>query len=254
MLLEYNGQTAKMSTSKITDDPTKIEERFSRTDVAGLVDAAVQEFGDRLALAISLGVEDTILLHLVDDAAARANLRPRIFTLDTGRLPNESYEQLERLRERYRLPIEVYVPSASAIEDLYRRKGPLSFYASIDDRKECCAIRKVEPLTRALAGMSAWMTGLRRAQGPTRAELPRVERDGGLWKLSPLALLEDDETWALAKSLDVPVHPLHARGYPSIGCAPCTRAVAAGEPARAGRWWWEDPSLKECGIHTRGKS
>ena len=243
-----------MSTSKIADEPAKIEERFSRTDVAGLVQASLEEFGDRLALALSLAVEDTILLHLLDEAAARAKVRPRVFTLDTGRLPNESYEQLERLRDRYRLPIEAYFPQASAVEDLYRRKGPSSFYESIDNRKECCAIRKVEPLGRALAGMSAWMTGLRRAQGPTRAEIPRVEREGALYKVSPLAHLSDEETWALAKSLDVPVHPLHKKGYPSIGCAPCTRAVKEGEPARAGRWWWEDPSLKECGIHTRGKS
>jgi phosphoadenosine phosphosulfate reductase len=243
-----------MSTSKITDEQSKIEDRFSASDAAGLVAQAVREFGDRLALALSLAVEDTILLHLVDEAAAHEKLRPRVFTLDTGRLPNESYEQLERLRERYRLPIEVYFPDASAVQDLYARKGSLSFYDSVDNRKECCSIRKGEPLARALQGMSAWMTGLRRAQGPTRTEVPRVERDGALWKLSPLALLSDEETWALAKSLDVPVHPLHSRGYPSIGCTPCTRAVRQGEPSRAGRWWWEDPSLKECGIHTRGKS
>jgi phosphoadenosine phosphosulfate reductase len=177
-----------------------------------------------------------------------------VFTLDTGRLPNESYEQLDRLRGQYRLPIAVYFPRAEVIEDLYRRKGPLSFYDSVDNRKECCAIRKIEPLGRALSGMTAWMTGLRRAQGPTRTETARVEREGALYKLSPLAHLTDEETWALAKSLDVPVHPLHQKGYPSIGCAPCTRAVQPGEPARAGRWWWEDPSLKECGIHTRGRS
>jgi phosphoadenosine phosphosulfate reductase len=199
-------------------------------------------------------VEDTILLHLLDAAAASRSLHPRVFTLDTGRLPTESYEQLERLRDRYRLPIEIYFPQATAVEQLYQLKGPLSFYNSVADRKECCAIRKVEPLGRALAGAEAWLTGLRRAQGETRAELNRIEREpDGRYKLNPLAHFSDDELWALARSLDVPIHSLHLRGYPSIGCAPCTRAVQPGEPIRMGRWWWEDPDQKECGIHTRGK-
>ena len=240
------------SISKITDAPAMSEAGLPPGDAAGLVARAVEQFGDRLALALSLGVEDTILLHLLDAAATLQRARPRVFTLDTGRLPPESYEQLERLRDRYRLPIEVYFPAAPAVEKLYQLKGPLSFYNSVDDRKECCGIRKVEPLGRALAGTAAWLTGLRRAQGETRTGIARVEREpDGRYKLSPLAHLSDDETWALAKSLDVPVHPLHGRGYPSIGCAPCTRAIHPGEPPRAGRWWWEDPSLKECGIHTR---
>jgi phosphoadenosine phosphosulfate reductase len=243
------------SISKITDELAGVDGRLAAEDVAGLVRWAVERFGDRLALALSLGIEDTILLHLLDEAAGAAGVHPQVFTLDTGRLPVESYEQLERLRDRYHLPITTYFPQAAAVEGLYVRKGPLSFYNSVEDRKECCQIRKVEPLARALAGAEAWMTGLRRAQGPTRAELPRIERDPeGRTKLSPLVHLSDEATWALAERLDVPVHPLHRRGYPSIGCAPCTRAIEPGESARAGRWWWEDPSLKECGIHTRGKS
>lgn len=243
--------TAHPSTTP--DDVSTIEGRLADHDVRGLIKWAVDRFGDRLILANSLSIEDTILHHLLDEAS-RTGPRPRVFTLDTGRLPPESYEQLERLRDRYALPIATYFPRAEGVERLYQIKGPLSFYNSVDDRKECCALRKVEPLARALAGAEAWMVGLRREHSPTRAEVPRVERDasqGGLWKLSPLAHLGDDETWALARELDVPVHPLHQRGYPSIGCAPCTRAVQPGEPVRAGRWWWEDPSLKECGLHAR---
>ncbi len=242
------------SHAQIRDDVLTASAGFAPEDVRGLLAWALQRFGERLSLALSLGVEDTILFHLLDELSGGRG--PRVFTLDTGRLPNESYEHLERLRDRYRLPIETFFPRAEAVEGLYVRKGPLSFYNSIDDRKECCAIRKVEPLGRALAGQEAWVVGLRRAQAPTRAEIARVERDddnGGLWKLSPLAHFSTEQTLTLAKQLDVPVHALHARGYPSIGCAPCTRAVQPGEPERAGRWWWEDPSQKECGIHGRRK-
>jgi phosphoadenosine phosphosulfate reductase len=241
------------STSKITDDPSKIQAELTGRSPAEVVRWAVDQYGPRLTLALSLAIEDTILLHLLDEAAADRADKPRVFTLDTGRLPQESYEQLDRLRDRYKLPIETYFPRAEGVEKLYQLKGPLSFYNSVDDRKECCAIRKVEPLGRALAGADAWIVGLRRAQGETRAAIEIAAREAdGRWKLSPLALLSDEQTWALARELDVPVHPLHQKGYPSIGCAPCTRAVHPGEPARAGRWWWEDPSLKECGIHTRG--
>ncbi len=248
-----------MATSAAKTPPDLVVEGAAHApdDVRGVIRWATERFGDRLALALSLGIEDTIMLHLLDEAAAAVGVRPRVFTLDTGRLPPESYEMLERLRDRYRLPIEVFFPRAEAVEQLYRLKGPLSFYNSVEDRKECCGIRKVEPLGRALAGAEAWLVGLRRAHGPTRAEVQRVERDignGGLWKLSPLIALGDEETWALAKALDVPVHPLHGRGYPSIGCAPCTRAVAPGDPPRAGRWWWEDPDQKECGLHRRGST
>lgn len=239
------------SISKITEDPIAASQAFATDDVRGFVRWAAERYGNRLALALSLGVEDAILLHFLDEAAAALGIAPQVFTLDTGRLPNESYELLERLRDRYRLPISTYFPQATAVEDLYRKKGPLSFYDSIENRKECCAIRKVEPLGRALAGTAAWLTGLRRVQSPTRTQLERVEREAERDKLSPLVYLDDEQTWALAKKLDVPLHALHAHGYPSIGCAPCTRAVQPGEPPRAGRWWWEDPSLKECGIHTR---
>jgi phosphoadenosine phosphosulfate reductase len=245
-----------MSISKITDDSpilAALDADLDDRDVRGLLARAVERHGARLTLALSLGIEDTILLHLLDELAEERGVAPRVFTLDTGRLPGESYEHLERLRDRYRLPIEVYFPKADAVEALYRERGPLSFYESVDERKRCCAIRKVEPLSRALTGIDAWVTGLRRAHGPTRSDVARVEDDAGRTKLSPLVHFSDDEVWALATKLDVPVHALHRRGYPSIGCAPCTRAVAPGEPSRSGRWWWEDASLKECGLHGRNR-
>jgi phosphoadenosine phosphosulfate reductase len=248
----YSGQTVQESTSNIADVSSASWESLPESDVAGFVLAVVDHFGDRLALAHSLAIEDTVLLHHLADAARRTAKRPRVFTLDTGRLPEESYQQLERLRDRYPLPIEVVFPQAAAVEALYRRKGPFSFFESVEERKGCCAIRKLEPLARALVGADAWMVGLRRAQSPTREQIERVEREPrGRYKLSPLAHVSDEEIWADAERLDVPVHALHRRGYPSIGCAPCTRAVAPGESMRAGRWWWEDPEHKECGLHTR---
>ena len=242
--------------ANITDELSRVEAATSPADAAAVVAWAVDRFRSRLALALSLGIEDTLLLHLVAEAARTLpeHERPRAFVLDTGRLPEESYQLLEAARDRYALSIETYFPDAAAVEAIYRTAGPLSFYASVEARKHCCHVRKVEPLSRALVGADAWMTGLRRAQSPTRDAVERLALDErGMVKISPLAHLSDEETWALAGKHDVLVHPLHRRGYPSIGCAPCTRAVAAGEPSRAGRWWWEDPTLKECGLHTGDK-
>lgn len=220
------------------------------------VDWSVERFGASLRLACSLSVEDTLLVDAIAECAGRRGLSreasPSVFVLDTGRLHEESFRVLESLRERYDLEFVVLFPRSEAVEPLLRRKGALSFYASVDERRECCAIRKVEPLARALSGSSAWMTGQRRAQALTRTDLSPLEVDaahGGIAKLNPLALVDDDALWAEATGRGVVIHPLHRRGYPSIGCAPCTRAVAAGEHARAGRWWWEDPSSKECGLH-----
>lgn len=220
------------------------------------VDWAVRRFGASLRLACSLSVEDSLLVDELATCAERLGLgraeRPSVFVLDTGRLHEPSYRVLESLRERYELDVATLFPSNALLEPLLRAKGPLSFYASVEARRECCGIRKVEPLGRALAGASAWMTGQRRSQALTRAELALLERDDahrGIAKVNPLARLDDDALWAEVERRAVVVHPLHREGFPSIGCAPCTRAVAPGEHARAGRWWWEDPSSKECGLH-----
>jgi phosphoadenosine phosphosulfate reductase len=161
------------------------------------------------------------------------------------------------VEDKYGFPLEVYAPDTVLVENLVRAKGPNSFYRSVDDRRECCGIRKLGPLARALAGARAWVTGLRRDQGPTRADVRVVEQDlanGGLIKLNPLAHWTSDRVWAFVREHRVPTHALHAQGYPSIGCAPCTRAVAEGQDPRAGRWWWEDPNHKECGLHSRQRS
>jgi phosphoadenosine phosphosulfate reductase len=217
---------------------------------------AVDRFGPTLRVACSLSVEDSLVVDAVAERASALGLEgdraPSVFVLDTGRLHEESHRLLESLRERYRLTFVVVVPDPSRLEPMLRTKGPLSFYTSIDDRRECCGIRKVEPLGRALSGAGAWMTGQRRAQSTTRATLVHLERDddhGGIAKLNPLADLTDEALWQEAARRNVLIHPLHRTGYPSIGCAPCTRPVAAGADPRSGRWWWEDPDHRECGLH-----
>ena len=208
-------------------------------------------FGERAAIASSFGVEDVVLI----DLARRHAPRLGIFTLDTGRLPPETYEVMEEVRRRYGVAIVAWAPERAAVEELEREKGFFSFRRSIAERKECCGIRKLEPLRRALAGKSAWVTGLRREQSVTRTGVETVESDalhGGILKLNPLASWSEADVWRYAREHALPVNALHAQGYPSIGCAPCTRAVAPGEDLRAGRWWWESPEHKECGLHRKG--
>ena len=207
-------------------------------------------YGQRAVIASSFGVEDVVLI----DLAQRHAPRLPIFTLDTGRLPPETYEVMEEVRQRYGVAIVAFAPERAAVEQLEREKGFFSFRRSIEERKECCAVRKLEPLSRALAGKSAWVTGLRREQSVTRASVEVVETDaahGGILKLNPLAGWSEADVWRYAREQSLPVNALHARGYPSIGCAPCTRPVAPGEDLRAGRWWWELPEHKECGLHGR---
>jgi phosphoadenosine phosphosulfate reductase len=208
---------------------------------------ALGRFHPRIALASSFGAEDVVLI----DMLIRVRPDARIVTLDTGRLHEETYEVMERIRRRYGATIETVFPEREAIERLEREKGLYSFRDSIESRKECCAVRKVEPLRRALAGLEAWITGLRREQAITRGRIRNVEFDEtfGLLKLNPLADWSESQVWEYIRLHDVPYNDLHDRGFPSIGCAPCTRAVHTGEDIRAGRWWWERPDQKECGLH-----
>lgn len=201
------------------------------------------------ALASSLGAEDMVLLDMI----SRNGLSIGVFTLDTGRLPQETYNLLQRIRQRYPVPITVYAPEAADIEAYVAAHGPNAFYDSVALRRECCRLRKVKPLQRALKGKRAWITGQRRAQSPTRNDLPLRERDrdNRLEKFNPLAEWSDEVLWNYIRRYEVPHNALHAKGYPSIGCAPCTRAIAPGESARAGRWWWENPEFRECGLHPR---
>jgi len=199
--------------------------------------------------ASSLGAEDMVLT----DAIVRCGAAIEIFTLDTGRLNPETLSVLDLVRSRYGYEILAYRPNPSAVDEYVRNHGPDAIYESVELRSRCCEIRKVEPLKRALAGKRAWVTGMRRAQSVTRNSLPLEEFDRayGLWKLNPLAEWSEHEVWDYIRAHRVPYNPLHDQGYRSIGCAPCTRPTAAGEDLRAGRWWWENPESKECGLHKR---
>jgi phosphoadenosine phosphosulfate reductase len=207
-----------------------------------------QEFGSNIGFASSFGAEDVAMIDMIAKVAPGL----RVFTLDTGRLHDETYYVMDQMRQRYGLQIETVFPEREAVETLVRGKGFYSFQESIENRKECCFIRKVQPLQRVLKGLDAWMTGLRRDQAVTRANTAIVEIDdanGGLAKVNPLVDWSNDDVWAYIKTNDVPYNPLHDQGFPSIGCAPCTRAIEPGEDIRAGRWWWELPEYKECGLH-----
>lgn len=203
-----------------------------------------------VAFANSLGAEDMVLTDLI----RQDQLPITIFSLDTGRLPAETYDLMAAVEERYDFHLEVYYPRHEAVESYVRDQGINGFYRSVELRKACCHARKVEPLSRALAGRQAWITGLRAQQSATRQGLPLRERDEthGLEKFNPLADWTEKEVWAYLLDHEVPYNRLHDQFYPSIGCAPCTRAVTPGEDIRSGRWWWEAPATKECGLHVKG--
>lgn len=214
---------------------------------------ALKTYGDRVALASSFGAEDVVLI----DMLARIDPGSRVFTLDTGRLPQETHEVTEKIRDKYGLKIETYYPDTKAVEDMVTKYGPNLFYKSVDLRKLCCEVRKVEPLNRVLKDLSAWITGLRREQSVTRTAVDKVEIDAShnsIVKINPLADWTEEQVWTYIRENDVPYNALHDQNYPSIGCAPCTRAIKPGEDVRAGRWWWEAPEYKECGLHLKGKS
>ncbi len=240
-----------MSGTTLTcDEVAELTRRLETIGAHEIVSWAVRRFGERVTLASSFGAEDVVLI----DMLSKTSTSPRVFLLDTGRLHQETYEVVDRIRGRYGIRIETYFPRTEAVQELMRTKGTGSFYESVESRKECCRIRKVEPLSRALADADAWITGLRRSQSVTRGDLPVIEVDeshGGILKISPLADWSDDQVWHYIRTHNVPYNRLHDQGYPSIGCAPCTRAVRPGEDIRAGRWWWESPENKECGLHIR---
>jgi phosphoadenosine phosphosulfate reductase len=201
------------------------------------------------AFSTSFGAEDMVVLDLIQ----RHALPIGIFTLDTGRLPEETYTLMQQVEERYGHCVATFFPDAQAVQRLVSANGINGFYESVDKRKACCAVRKLEPLSRALDGKRAWVTGLRAQQSVTRAELAKRETDAerGLEKFNPLADWSEADVWAYIRANDVPYNALHDRFYPSIGCAPCTRAITPGEDLRAGRWWWELPENKECGLHVK---
>lgn len=225
--------------------PAEIE----RAEAGDVLRAALATLGrDRLALASSFGAEDMVIVDLL----ARLVDQPRVFTLDTGRLPQETYDLMDATRRRYGIEVEVYFPSPIDVEAMVRGRGLNLFYESVEDRKDCCGVRKVDPLRRALDTVDGWITGLRRDQIASRAETPKIGLDldhGGIWKVAPVADWTRDHVWAYIREHDVPYNALHDQGFASIGCAPCTRAIQPGDEERAGRWWWEEPAQRECGIH-----
>ena len=232
---------------------TQLNQEFEKSSAVALLQWALKTFGKKIAVASSFGAEDVVLIDLV----MKLDHDIRIFTLDTGRLNEETYEVMDAIRSKYGIKIESYFPKAEAVESLERSKGFYSFRESVENRKECCGVRKVEPLWRALRDTDAWITGLRRAQAVTRTHIDKIQPDDahpGLFKINPLADWSEEDVWGYIKKNAVPYNRLHDAGYRSIGCAPCTRAVKPEEDVRAGRWWWENPEHKECGIHSKPKS
>lgn len=227
-----------------------IAEKFDEESPQRVLEWALQTFHPKIALASSFGLEDVVLI----DMMTKINPRARVFTLDTGRLHQDTYNVMDRIRDRYGIMVEVFFPDAVAVEKMVNEHGLNLFYKSTDFRKMCCGIRKVEPLKRALSGLDAWITGLRREQAVTRTYVRKIGRDsehGDIVKINPIADWTWDDVWRYVRANNVPYNVLHDRGFPSIGCEPCTRAVKPGEDPRAGRWWWELPEQKECGLHVK---
>lgn len=213
-----------------------------------LLERAVGEYKD-VVYSNSLGAEAMVLTDIIV-----ANVPEiEIFTLDTGRLHDETLALLDRLERRYQRRIQVFYPDAAAIEQYVRDNGINGFYLGLEERQSCCGIRKVEPFRRAVAGYKAWVTGVRREQSSERAQGEAIGWDEryGLWKVSPMLDWKEEDVWAYIKARNLPYNPLHDKGFPSIGCAPCTRAVEPGADPRSGRWWWENPESRECGLQPR---
>ncbi len=239
----------KGQNNRDSEELPRLREELAGLDAAGILRQAFLRYGGKLVFASSLGAEDQVILDLL----VRHDLPVELVTLDTGRLPGETLDLLARTEARYNRRFTVYFPEREPVESFVRERGINGFRESVEDRKRCCAIRKLEPLARALKGREAWVCGLRRAQAVTRLELEPVEWDAlnGLFKFNPLYDWSEEEVWRYIRAYDVPYNELHDRGYPSIGCACCTRAVKRTEDVRSGRWWWESPEHKECGLHAR---
>ena len=230
-----------------------LNERFARSTPEEVLAYFLKRYGGRIALSSSLGLEDQVLTDMVCKVGSAVKVTPRIFTLDTGRLFPETYSLIDRTNMKYGVRIEVFFPDARQVEEMVALDGVNLFYESEDKRKKCCHVRKLEPLARAFKGLDAWICGLRREQSVTRRDMQLIEWDApnGLIKINPLIDWTERQVREYVAEHGVPYNPLHDKGFPSIGCQPCTRAVKEGEDIRAGRWWWESPDHKECGLHKR---
>jgi phosphoadenosine phosphosulfate reductase len=213
----------------------------------------LENFGDKIALSCSFGAPEGLalldMMHRIDPAS-------RVFVLDTGRLPQATYELIDRVRDRYDKAVEVIFPDAERVQSMVRDNGLNLFYESVEKRELCCRVRKVEPLNNFLSGLDAWVTGLRRDHSRLREKTPKIEIDrahAGIAKLNPIADWSHEQVLDYVREHEVPINHLHAEGYPSVGCEPCSRAIGPGDDLRSGRWWWENSDLKECGIHLEEK-
>ncbi|MBF0559895.1 MAG: phosphoadenylyl-sulfate reductase [Nitrospirae bacterium] len=231
----------------------RIQDSLDDEPAENILRWAFETFDNKVAIASSFGAEDVVLI----DISARIKPNVRIFTLDTGRLPHETYQLIDEIKEKYNVAIEVCFPDEQRIRTMVQEHGFNLFYKGVAERRLCCNIRKVEPLQKKLGELGAWVCGLRREQAVTRTGIKTVEIDTsnhGIIKINPLAAWTEKDIWNYIKENEVPYNSLHDKGYPSIGCAPCTRSVRAIEDVRAGRWWWESPELKECGLHKKDQN
>jgi phosphoadenosine phosphosulfate reductase len=236
-------------TKELTAKIDQWNEELSKKDPVEVLEFFLNHFGNRIAQATSLGAEDQV----ITDMLARTDRDAKIFTLDTGRLFPETYTLIDDTNKKYDIRIDVYFPDNNKVETMVKERGINLFYDSVENRKMCCGIRKVEPLQRAFKGLDAWICGLRKDQTVSRFSAKLVEWDqvNGLVKINPLIDWTEKDVWNYIREKNVPVSPLHERGFVSIGCQPCTRAIKPGEDFKAGRWWWEDQEQKECGLHKR---
>lgn len=227
----------------------KLADDFDAKSAQDVLRWALETFGTNIGLASSFGAEDVVIIDMMTQIDKN---RTKVFTLETGRLNQETYDVMDAIRARYGIPIEAYFPEQKEVEEMVRSKGMNLMYENVENRKLCCELRKVHPLNRALASLDGWITGLRRDQVATRATTRKIEIDtahGGIIKLNPITDWTSDVVWDYIHKNNVPYNKLHDKGFPSIGCEPCTRAVKPGEDPRAGRWWWESAAQKECGLH-----
>ena len=233
----------------IKERANELNRQFENASPEELLRWFIREYKESIALSSSLSIEDQVLTHIV----CSIEKGTKIFTLDTGRLFAETYDLIHRTNQRYAIKMQVFFPDHQKIEAMVNSKGINLFYESVENRKLCCNLRKIEPLKRAFDGLKVWICGLRREQSVTRNTMQKVEWDeaNGLIKLNPLIDWSETDVWNFIQSNKIPYNPLHDKGFPSIGCLPCTRAIIPGEDIRAGRWWLENPETKECGLHKR---
>jgi phosphoadenosine phosphosulfate reductase len=229
----------------------QLADEYEHRSAEEVIEWALTTYGRMVAISTSFQADGMVIL----DIARRVDPGVRVLTIDTGRLPQETYDLIDRVREHYGIPVEVIYPDSQELSKMVSKHGLSPFYESVSLRLLCCNIRKVNPLNLSLKDLHAWITGLRRGQGETRARTQKIEIDaahGGITKVNPLADWSDEQVWDYVRSNDVPYNELYDKGYTSIGCAPCTRPIEAGEDMRAGRWWWENGMPKECGMHLGG--